>query len=227
MLSLSIPMTPIHMGNPGGKPVNLAGNCSKHILAELKHAHVEDVEKYTCGSSKCETVDRVAPPPWTSSLLAPVLSELQDGPTVNTGDDDSDSCNGELGMIEDADPNAESPPLPTCLSRISQQVHQLNVAENRKPQVSAAEHCVDAVRRVANTSGDNQVHFRQKKRPRGSTAFFAHMAATQATMGPKHESESVPQWRKRVAEKAKETWATIDTLLSLHFVVDDSLYQSF
>lgn len=209
-------MTMIHMGNPGGKPVNLAGNCSKHILAELKHAHVEDVEKYTSGSSKCETVDRVPPPPWTSSLLTPFLHELQDGQAVNTGDgddDDSDSCKSNFGMIEDADPNAENPPPPTCLSQISQQVHQLNVAESRKPQVSAAEHCMDAVRRVASTSGDNEVHLQKKKRPRGNAAFFTHMAATQATMGPKHEGESVPQWRKRVAEKAKETWATIDALL--------------
>ena len=219
MLHMAHCIFPHTFWNPEGKPVNLSGNCSKHILAELKHAHVDDVECATIGKSKSkpEIVDAIAPPPWSASVLTPVLDEMDKGSSAppNTagthdGDSNSDSDLG-LGMIEDCEELDSHPSAP--LNRINQHVGQLDVCtrQPRASEVTAADHCMEAVRRVSSTLGNNGPHLKAKKRPRGNAAFFHHMSATQATISPKKSEETVSDFRKRVAETARATWVDLDT----------------
>ena len=225
-----------HTFGTQGKPVNLSGNCSKHILAELKHAHVDDVECATIrkSQSKPEIVDAIAPPPWSASVLTPVLDEMDKGSSApNTagthdshddGDSNSDSDLG-LGVIEGC---AESDSHPSAaLNRINQHVRQLGVRTGRQKaiEVSAADHCMEAVRRVSSTLGDTGIHLKGKKRPRGNAAFFHHMSATQASISPKRSEETVSDFRKRVAETARATWVNLDTCVWL--IIWDCVFFSY
>lgn len=189
--------------------MNLAGNCSKHILAELKHAHVDGVErackkKDGCGSSTnaIDVLDPIPPPSWNPSLLNTAFQSLAD--YTDTGNGSSDS---------DRDFAAADHERQSILALVDREVEALDrkAPRNSRMGMSSAEHCSQAVCRVAETHGDRGAHRPKKKAPRGNACFFVHMASVQSTLEPQRKDESTSDLRKRVADAAKETWGTAAT----------------
>ena len=190
--------------------MNLSGNCSKHILAELKHAHVDGVER-ACkmkggsgGSTNAiDVLDSIPPPSWNPSLLKPAFQAL--GDYKETDADSADS---------DKDSSSARPDNPSILALVDREVEDLDrevAVMNSRVGMSSAEHCSRAVCRVAESHGDTGVHKPKKKAPRGNSGFFVHMASVQPTVEPQRKGESVSDFRKRVAHAAKASWETAAT----------------
>ena len=182
------------------------------MLAELKRGHVDDVEKEARKRNltkkrkddildKYEPIDRIPAPAWTAALLTPAIAQLQSSGGElcdEEGHDDEEDDAGEHDS--EADQQGR-------LSRLSADFRRaergLQVAELSLP--SAAEHCIEAVCRVAESHGDQAVHAKPTKKPRGNAAFFYHMSAVQCAT-PRAKGESLSAWKKRVADEARASW---------------------
>lgn len=199
-----------------GRPVNLSNNCSKHVLAEVKHFHTDHVARVTgldrskSGKQKhaeqATCLEHIPPPTWTESVFAGSLPDVD----ANEHSDADSASAQDSGCVPDALDDVNVRETGGVLAAINNTLDRWPSAyrggmNNDRHCNTATDNCINAVLRVAKTHGDEE-NKKSKKRPRGNVGFFHHVAATQASLPPKENSESLQQWRQRVTEAARDTW---------------------
>ena len=195
-----------------GRPVNLSNNCSKHVLAEVKQAHVAHVARETgldtskaglnMVANECKPIEQIPPPPWKPSVILPNLPAL---PSLQHGNSPDSDC--EMPALEDD-------PAKMCLSAISQAVSAVEQNVMQPDDPSFVDQCMNAVLRVAASHGEFEKP--RKKQPRGNFGFFRHVADTQSAMPPKQQGETIKDCRKRVIAQAKATWQVETLVIEKH-----------
>ena len=170
--------------------MNLSTNCSKHILAELKHDHIEDQEVRT-GLKKPATalVARAEFPGWSASVISRASSNAdRQLPDDDECDRDTGTPMGELIAID---------------ARLDAACGVAPAANKRK---STVRDYMDAVAQLAaEHRGDNHSFNRVKGKSRGNHGFFRHLS-DQRALHPRHSGEPAKAYEARLMAMARLSW---------------------
>lgn len=182
-----------------GKPVNLSTNVGKHVLAELKHFHMNGLEK-----KEKDLTQQIPPPTWSPAVVKTVLgSRSNPSETLlaldshakeqSEEDSDSDTCIGSLG----------------ALAKIDQEVAQVSSqASINRGGVHVAEY-IDAIGELSkDVASEPQDFHRPPKKPRGNHGFFMHLR-DQKALTPRMPNEPYKEYHDRLMVEARRTWEVI------------------
>ena len=181
-----------------GKPVGLATNCAKHVLAELKADHLKRSSKHREGDlSRLVGLPQIC---WSQQDLEDVAQsslldlDLEDKPS-----------NPELALQDRPGPD-QSAPLPGIagqLARVQDQVDDIQSALVRRKPVRTWEDRVSELQLGDGESDeDGQGQPLKKRRLNGWTVHLANMWKEM----PQRAGESRENRRRRVLDHATGTW---------------------
>lgn len=181
--------------------MGLAQNCCKHILAELKHYHVNDLQNknVSAGEGKCQSIPRIPPPVWSPAVLQSTCKgsgnenlALEDGNDSDC-DDDDETAETPIGSVH-------------ALAQIHQQL------DNLLPKVGGAIPVTEYINSIAQLSeesqGQNATFERPRKRPRGNAGFFMRLR-DQRAVHPRMQSESNRDYEARLRAEASRSWKDV------------------
>lgn len=184
--------------------MNLATNCSKHVLAELKHFHSKDlgtVQNPQGTDRRC--IPQIPPPPWKPAVLSNLvtgneapLPALVNGDLGNDSDEDASS--------EDHDDSGHAGGLMSVLGEIDQQVERASKIPKRG-SVHVAEY-IEAIGALSQScESENKSLEPVRGKPRGNHGFFAHLRDQRALL-PRQPDEAFPDYQSRLRAEARRTW---------------------
>lgn len=170
--------------------MNLSTNSAKHVLAELKAFHVEDLEERRRSEGSegpSRLIPRIPGPAWTAA----VLMDAQPHADRAIGNDDSNSdsevdTSSAAGLLMAVERNLDVPPR--CA---------------RKQHASAD--CIEHLHGLASSLPDRDPSEREKKRARGNAGFFYHVRDMKAML-QRRSGESGKAYKARLWNAAREEW---------------------
>lgn len=174
----------------------MASNCAKHVLAELKHAHVSDIANSAedDGTKRFQSIQKKHV---STNSLVPRLTAPQWSPALLQGL----NIIGKVHALCDDDIDNDAEEQPTrmaALNLIDRDLEAMlrsdlsDISELQK-QIKQCAHLNDRHRRST------------KKQPRGNYGFFEHINDVRVSF-PRLPNETYNDYRKRLHAEAKQSW---------------------
>ena len=210
-----------------GRPVNLTLNCAKHILAELKHYHLDDLERKNSQKAKKATpplIGQISPPPWTPAVLNACrglsASACSDAAALVDAESESDSDMPELQGTGAA-----------SLAAIDQKCSKL-IEQTAKDSSSTSKASVNQYIQAIDSlshehAADHQSLNKRKRQPRGNHGFFKHIQSLRPHL-PRKCGEAYSEYLARLNAAGKETWKVRGfKVLNCHCHLSESLLLNY
>ena len=184
---------------PTGKPVNLSTNCAKHVLVELKHAHVEDVGSSVVVNDTFKQSQRVRarfpdksilepvkPPEWHPSLLLDMISTTDSAIMEDEEENDDDDI---MHLLRDAE----------------ETVARLDAPQNCPNTRDTIGQFRSSIQKMLCNDASDAPGRKRKKAARGNSGYFEHLTEIR-TLCPKRPNEEHSAYLKRLHAQARESW---------------------
>lgn len=196
-----------HEHSPG-RPVNLATNCAKHLLCELKHSHVDHVEsargiqanvksatrhgrrqQELHKSIECK-IDAIPPPPWSAAILTENLVSGNGSQTLAVNDQKAAHPSTQMAALCNVD---------------------LEVAECVKAsrKQKSCQSYIDDINSLAKSM--TAMRTEDLLARRGCQSFLLFKRDFRLSL-PRLPDESSVQFNMRAMQEAKEAWRTVPCL---------------
>ncbi len=181
--------------------MGLAQNCCKHILAELKHYHVNDLPNKNVSAGECTSIPRIPPPVWSPAVLQSNRKALGN---ENLALEDGNDCD------DDDDDDDDSAVTPTGSAHALLQIHQQldNLPASAQGAIPVTEYINSIAKLSEESQGQNATFERPRKRPRGNAGFFVHLR-DQRAVHPRIQGESIQDYEARLRAEASKSWKDV------------------